>query len=174
MKKIALVLIVLIGYFTKAQEVTVQKGDIFKDIKKNSSLLFSLEPENGGLVTIRTYNNPLTKKIKFCYIQYFNEDLSLVKEARYEMGNNFIKNAFIKNNQIHLIEYELEKKSGNILFNAVSAGLKNLEFTKKTLLSISDKKHKKYYNFDFFGIPISNYSEKERTWSSSFRSCEFY
>lgn len=33
MKKIALVLIVLIGYYTKAQEVKVQKGAIFKDTK---------------------------------------------------------------------------------------------------------------------------------------------
>ena len=164
MKKIALVLIVLIGYYTKAQEVTVQKGAIFKDTKKNSSLLFSLEPENGGLVTIRAHNNPLTKKIKFYYIQYFNEDLSLVKEAKYEVGDNLIKNAFIKNNQIHLIEYELEKKSGNISFNAVSADLKNLEFTKKTLLNISKKKQKKYYNYAFFGIPISDYSQKDKNY----------
>ena len=164
MKKIALVLIVLIGYYTKAQEVKVQKGDIFKDTKKNSSLLFSLEPENGGLVTIRAHNNPLTKKIKFYYIQYFNEDLSLVKEATYKVEDNLIKNAFIKNNKIHLIEYELEKKSGNILFNAVSADLKNLEFSKKNLLNFSKKKQKKYYNYAFYGIPISDYSQKDKNY----------
>jgi hypothetical protein len=161
MKKIIFIILLLFTYNSYSQDVSIVKSEIFKDSKKNSSLKFSLEDESGGLVTIRAFYGGLMQKLKGYYIQHFDSNLKLLKEAEYEVDNNLIKNAFIKNNQVHLIEYVIDKKADKIIFNAVSADLKNLKFNKKEILSFSEENQKKYFGVVVFPFLFSNFSQHD-------------
>lgn len=158
-KNITVLLLLLISFNNYAQDVAITKSEIFKDSKKRSSLKFSLESDNGELVTIRAYYGGLLQTLKGYYIQHFDTDLKLLNEVTYEVKDNTIKNAFIKDNQLHLIEYTINKKSDKIAFNAVSADLKDLKFSTKEILSFSEENQKKYFGIAIFPIVISNLSQ---------------
>lgn len=159
MKKITLIILLLAAFNSTAQDISIIKSEIFKDSKKNSSLEYSLEDENGGLITIRAFYGGMLQKLKGYYIQHFDSNLKLLKEVEYEVDNNLLKNAFIKDNQLHLIEYIIDKKEGKISFNAVSADLSNLKFSTKEILSLSEKNQKKYFGVIIFPFLISNISQ---------------
>lgn len=161
MKKLTLLILLLFTFNGYAQDVSMVKSEIFKDSKKHSNLSFSLEDDNGGIVTIRSFSGGLIPKLKGYYIQHFDSNLKLLKEIEYEVDNNYIKNAFIKDNQLHLIEFEHDKKADNILFNAVSANLKDLKFNKKEILSFSEDNMQKYFGVVLFPFFISNFSQMD-------------
>ncbi len=156
MKKITFIVLLFITFSNYSQDISITKSEIFKDSKKNSSLQFSLEDENGGLVTIRAFKGGLIQSLKGYYIQYFDSNLKLIKEVDYEVDDNFIKNAFIKDNKLHLIEYEHNKKADRIIFNAVSANLKDLKFSKKEILSFSEDDQNKLFAVFIAPILITN------------------
>lgn len=161
MKKITLIILLFTAFNMNAQDISIVKSEIFKDSKKNSFLKYSLEDSNGGLVTIRAFYGGLAQKLKGYYIQYFDSKLKLLKEAEYEVDNNVIKNAFIKDNQLHLIEYNINKKEDKISFNAVSADLSNLKFSTKEILSLSENNQKKYFGVVVSPFLISNFSQHD-------------
>ena len=110
-KKVFCTLLLLVSLVTFSQNFEITKGKIFKDKKKNSSLLFALNDENGGLITIRSfYSGFLIKTLKGYYIQHFDADLNLKKEHVLNVNENRIENAFIKNDKLHLIEFNKSKK----------------------------------------------------------------
>ncbi|WP_415374568.1 hypothetical protein [Patiriisocius sp. Uisw_017] len=159
MKKITLLLLLSITFNNYAQDVSIKKSEIFKDSKKNSSLVYSLEDENGGLVTIRAFYGGMLQKLKGYYIQHFDSNLKLLKEVEYEVDKNELKNAFIKDNKLHLIEYNIDKKADKITFNAVSAYLKDLKFSYKEILSLSEDEQQKYFGVLLFPFLINNFSQ---------------
>lgn len=159
MKKITIIILLLVSFNSYSQTVSLTKSDIFKDSKKHSTLLFSLEDDNGGLVTIRSYIGGLIPKLKGYYIQYFDAKLNLIKETDYEVDDNRIKNAFIKNNTLHLIEYNHNKKADKIEFNAVSSSLNDLKFSKKEIISFSEDNIQSYFGVLLFPFFINNLSQ---------------
>lgn len=159
MKKITVIILLLVAFIGNAQDVSMTKSAIFKDSKKSSSLKFSLEDDNGGLVTIRAFYGGMARKLKGYYIQHFDSNLKLLKETEFEVDKNTIKNAFIKDGKLHLIEYVFDKKADKISFNALSADLKTLKFNSKEILSLSEENQKKYFGFAVFPIIISNFSQ---------------
>lgn len=160
MKKIIIVLTLLLSIsILTAQEVSMIKSDIFKDSKKNSYLLYSLEDEDGGIVTIRSFMGGLIPKLKGYYIQYFDANLKLLKETEYEVDDNFIKQAFIQGNKLHLIEFEHDKKEDKILFNVVTANVSDLKFSKQELISFSEDNMQNYFGVMVFPFFISNFSQ---------------
>jgi len=161
MKKSVLLIALLFAFSISAQTVSLTKSEIFKDSKKNSSLVFSLEDDNGGLITIRSFIGGLIPKLKGYYIQHFDAKLKLIKEVEYEVDNNFIQNAFIKDGQLHIIEFDHDKKADKIVFNVVSSNLKDLKFSKKELLSFSEDNMQKYFGIGIFPIFINNFSQMD-------------
>lgn len=159
MKKTILITLVLIAFSANSQDVSITKSKIFKDSKKDSSLEYSLEDSNGGLITIRAFYSGFAKKLKGYYIQHFNSKLELLKEVEYEVDNNSIKNAFIEDNKLYLIENNVDKKENKISFNAVSADLDKFEFTTKEILFLSEDNQKKYFGVIVFPFMISNLSQ---------------
>ena len=80
MKKITLFILLLATFNSYAQNASMIKSEIFKDSKKNSSLEYSLEDENGGLVTIRAFYGGVIQILKGYYIQHFDSKLKLLNE----------------------------------------------------------------------------------------------
>ena len=159
MKKIILLTVLLTTFLNYGQDISMIKSEIFKDSKKNSSLVFSLEDDHGGLITIRAFYGGLTQNIKGYYVEHFDKELKLLKEVEYEVKLNRIKNAFIKNNQLHLIEYEYDRKADKIRFNAVSADVNDLNFSKKEILSLSEDEQRQNFGFVMFPISIGNFAQ---------------
>ena len=136
MKKSVLLIALLFAFSISAQTVSLTKSEIFKDSKKNSSLVFSLEDDNGGLITIRSFIGGFIPKLKGYYIQHFDAKLKLIKEVEYEVDNNFIQNAFIKDGQLHIIE---------LLSTSYSTSLINF----------------KYFGIGIFPFFINNFSQMD-------------
>ncbi|HHB52037.1 MAG TPA: hypothetical protein ENK75_03185 [Saprospiraceae bacterium] len=160
MKKITLIILLLTTFNINSQDISIIKSEIFKNSKKNSSLKYSLEDNNGGLVTIRAFYGGMLQQLKGYYIQHFDSNLKLLKEVEYDVKNSaIIKNAFIKGNQLHLIEYIVDKDENEIYFNAVSADINKLTFNTKKILSLSEKNQKKYFGIVVFPFIFSNFSQ---------------
>jgi hypothetical protein len=156
MKKIFVFMLLFVATLSYAQDISITKSDIFKDKKKNSYLTLTLEAEDGGIVTIRQYHSGFGFKLKGYYIQYFDANLKLIKELDYEVKNKTIKNAFLKDGQLHLIEIEEEKKEDRIAINVSSSDLNSLSFTSKNLLTFTEDNVKKYFGIMLFPIWFDN------------------
>lgn len=158
MKKIILyILLVILSFSTFSQDFKISKGEIFKDKKKNSSLAYSLNDGNGGIVTIRKfYGGFVLKTLKGYYIQHFDSQLNLKKEYTLEVKNNRIENAFVKEGKLHLLEFDSSRIKKTLVYNILSSDLNNFEFTSKELLSISEKNSKKYFGFMVFPFFLNN------------------
>ena len=143
MKKLLTVVVLFIYSLSFAQEVEITKSSIFKDKKKRSYLSYSLDDNKGGLITIRVYFGGLVgQKIKGYYIQHFDSDLKIVKELDYKIKNAYIRDAFIRDGKLHLIE--MEKGDDSLVMSVKSGDLTSLEFTNKELLSFSKDNLRKY------------------------------
>ncbi|OUR99396.1 hypothetical protein A9Q86_12570 [Flavobacteriales bacterium 33_180_T64] len=155
MKKLLTITLLFLVTMSFAQDISITKSDIFKDKKKHSFLSFSLEADNGGIVTIRSYYAGFGR-LKGYYIQYFDNNLKLIKELNYEVKNKTIRNAFLKDNQLHLIEVETLKKEDKIAINVASSDLNTLSFSNKTLLDFSEDNVKKYFGVMIFPFFFDN------------------
>ncbi len=160
MKKITFIILLVTAFISNAQDVSIIKSEIFKDSKKASSLRYSLDDGNGGLVTIRAFYGGWGQNLKGYYIQHFDTQLKLLNETEYEADHNTaIRNAFIKDNQLHLIVYHIDRKENVISFNAESADLDKLKFSTKKILSFSKENDKKHVQIIAFSFVISNFHQ---------------
>jgi hypothetical protein len=156
MKKLLSVLFIAFAICANAQDFEITKSDIFKDKKKHSYLSFSLENKDGGIVTIRAYQAGIPRILRGYYIQYFDSELNEVKTLDYKVKNSKIKNAFIKDNKLHLIEIESLKKEKKVNVNVSSANLSDLQFNTRTLLGFSEDNIKQYFGLILFPFYIHN------------------
>lgn len=161
MKTVKLILALFITTTLFAQDFKLQRSEIFKDTKKESALEFSLEDDEGNLVIIRTFYGGMFKRPKGYYIQTFDTNLKLVSELEMDIEDNVLKNAVIKDNQLHLIELNVDKKNNVIEFNVLSSDVKNLNFKKRNIISFSEDEAQKYFGFAIAPFVISNYSQMD-------------
>ena len=157
MKKFTLVIFLFIAGSVFSQNFDITKGQIFKDKKKNSKLLFALNDEKGGLITIRSYYGGLIiKTLKGYYIQHFDAELNLQKEYELKVKQNRIENAFVKNGELHLIEFNKSRIKRFLKYNALTTSLESFNFKSKELLSLSEDNFKKYFEVMAFPFFINN------------------
>ncbi len=149
-------LLLIVFQITFAQDISTTKSEIFKDEKKNSFLSFTLEEDNGGIITIREYRNSFGFKLKGYYIQHFDSNLKLINELDYEVEDNVIKNAIIKDGQLHLIEIEQNSKEKKIAIQVSSSDINDFSFSKKELISFSEDNVKDYFGILLFPFLINN------------------
>lgn len=140
----------------QAEKINAQKSKITKDKKKHSQLVFSCSNEDGGTLIVRVFYGGMLRKPKGYLLEYYDSDLNLVANTEMEIDNNGIKDIFIKNNQVNLIEYKLNKKANTNDYNILTADPTKLEFSSKKLFSIDRKNVKKPFAFGIGFIPFSN------------------
>lgn len=159
MKLVKIVFLLFISFSLFSQDLQLKKSEIFKDTKKSSSLRFSLEDDEGNLVIIRSFYAGLIPKLKGYYIQQFDADLKLKNETELEVDDNTLRNAFLKDGKLHLIEFYHDKKKDLIQFNALSASLNDLKFSKRELLSFSEDNIRKYFGVGLGALFFNNFSK---------------
>ncbi len=142
--------------FSFAQDVSIVKSDIFKTKKKVSYLAFTLETENGEIIIVRSYHAGMLKKLKGYYIQHFDSNLKLKKELEYEVEDKTIRNAFLKDNKLHFIEIEEQKKEKQLTIGVNSLNLDDYNFEYKNLISFSEDNIKEYFGVIIFPFFIHN------------------
>lgn len=157
MKKFTIVIFLLIAASMFSQNFDITKGEIFKDKKKNSTLLFAINDESGGLITIRSYYGGLIiKTLKGYYIQHFDSELNLQKEYDFKVKQNRIENAFIKNGKLHLIEFDKSRIKRFLSYNVLTSPIESFDFKSRELLSLSEENFKNYFGVMAFPFFINN------------------
>jgi len=150
MKKIVFLLLCIPQIFF-SQEIDIKKSEIFKDPKKNSSLSFSVEDNNGGVITIRHFLAGFpVKEIKRYYIQHFDKDLSLIKDYTYEVKRNRIKSAFVSDGKLNFIEYEKVNFKDDFVYSIVTSSIAKFDFSSKEILKISEDNVEEVFGYNIF------------------------
>jgi len=163
-KYLMLLSILLISSTIYAQEIDLIKSDIFKDSKRRSRLSFAVEDGAGGLITIRSFHAGVRAKRKGYYIQYFDENLKLLKELEYKVDDSYIKSVLRKGDQVHLIEYVTDKRADRVIFNDIAIDLKTFRLRKKEFLSFSKDDQNKVFGVPVFPFLFNNYAKYDRNY----------
>lgn len=164
MKKSLFLLLVLASCFSYAQDISVKTttSDVFKDDKKNTTLLFSESDGQGGFITIREFRGGLMQLPKGYYIDHFDASLKHLKEAELEIDNTQIKGLMINNGSIVIMESQYDKKAGLYKFNVLESPLANLQFQSRTLFTLNEDDIKKYFGIGIGMFFINNgYSQSD-------------
>jgi len=154
-KTLFAILFLTVSFFSFSQEFEIVQSEIFKDKKKNSALAFTLDDSNGGIITIRKYFGGIAK-LKGYYIQHFDKNLKLINEYDYIVKKNRIEGAYIKNNKLHLIEFNPNKEKESITYSVKTSNVGEFNFESKELLKLSKDNIKEYFGIVVFPFFINN------------------
>ncbi|MGB3344689.1 MAG: hypothetical protein WBA61_12340 [Aequorivita sp.] len=151
MKKFLTLLILIGSYLTYAQDISIKTitSEVFKDDKKNTSLLFSESDGHGGFITVRVFRSGFVQMPKGYYIDHFDANLKHVKETELEIDNSEIKCLMVNNGSIYILESAIDKKAKVYNFNILESPLDSFEFQKRSLFTLNEADVKKY-----FGVAI--------------------
>ncbi len=142
--------------FGQIDQIKVQKSAITKDKKKHSKLVFSCSNDDGGVLIVRQFMGGMMRLPKGYYLEYYDNDLNLVASHEMEMDDSGIKNIFIKNNEVNIIEYRKNKDNKTNDYYVLKADPNTLKFSDEKLFSIDRKKVKKPFFFGIGFVPITN------------------
>ncbi|MCZ4317806.1 hypothetical protein O4H26_02280 [Aequorivita viscosa] len=158
MKKLLLLLFFIGSHFIYAQDISVKSktSEIFKDNKKNTSLLYSESDGQGGFITIRQYVNSFTRAPKGYYIDHYDANLKQVNETEIEIDNNQIKGLMINHGAVFILETAHDKKADTFNFNILESSISSFEFQKRTLFSLNEDEVKKYFGIGIGVFFINN------------------
>lgn len=137
-------------------QIKIQKSAITKDKKKHSKLVFSCSNDDGGVLIVRQFMGGMLRLPKGYYLEYYDNDLNLIASHEMEIDDSGIKNIFIKNNQVNIIEYRKNKDDNTNDYYLLTADPSKLEFSDKKLFSIDRKDVKKPFFVGIGFIPLSN------------------
>lgn len=137
----AVLLIVFAANFLSAQstDFKVTKSEIFKDKNTNSDLAFSASDDNGGIILLRHLYSKLGMNSRGYVLEYYNENLKLVKQKEFEDKKSVIKGMYVKDNTLNLIECIINNKEETIEYNVIKSDLSSFKFTKENIFSIGKK-----------------------------------
>lgn len=143
------------------QDLQVDKSEIFKDRKTASILEFAVEDVDGGLVTIRSYRGSLSRRTKGYYIDHYDSDLKLQKNLDYPVKDITIKNAFIKNGILNLIQLEANKKAKRFAYSVTQYDLKDYRISTDRLLNFPPGKAEQFFGSGIYGWLLTSRGEDD-------------
>jgi len=161
MKKTFLFLFLIVSFLSFGQDLDVQifKGELNADSIINTSLLFSENDGNDGLITVRNTEtvlsyNPYPKEY---YIEHYDKELKLVKKITLtNEEKTHLKGMIIDNGNVSLIQFDYNKESEIVNVNILESKIKDLEFEKRLLKSFNKDTFNRY-----FGDFSSNYLSQQ-------------
>jgi hypothetical protein len=150
MKNTFLILFLIVSFLSFGQELDVQifKGELNTDSIINTSLLFSENDGNDGLITVRNTEtvfsyNPYPKEY---YIEHYDKELNLVKKITLtNEEKTHLKGMIIENGNISLIQFDYNKESEIVNVNILESKIENLEFEKRLLKSFDKNTFNRYF-----------------------------
>lgn len=148
MKKLLTALILISSCLSHAQDISIKTraSEVFKDNKKNTTLLFSESDGQGGFITVREFRSGSMQLPKGYYIDHFDADLKYLKETEIAIDNSQIQGLMVQNGSIYTLESQVDKKAGVYNFNVLESLLDSFSFQKRTLFSFDESDLKKHFN----------------------------
>ena len=159
--RIVLFFLLLSTLSLQGQEVQIDKSEIFKDRKTNSKLEFAVEDADGGLVTVRSYASGLSGRTKGYYIDHYDRDLRLKKNLDYPVKDVKVKNAYIKNGILYLIQLEANKKAKRFAYSVAQYNLTDYRISTSQLLNFPPGKAEQYFGKGIYGWLITSKGEDD-------------
>lgn len=142
MKKSLSLLLILSCTLLFSQNIELTRSGVGKDYTANSTMVFALNDGNGGVFTIRLNEGYYAKKSDYL-ISHYDNQLKLINEIEYqEFGEEFI-HAFIKDEQLYILEKE--RKGDDLKFNILSTSINSLNISKEHLFSMNEGTIKEYF-----------------------------
>ena len=150
--------LLLVTGFVHAQEFNfeIEKGKVFTDDKSKTWVLFNADDGNGGAVILRLYFKGVNPKGYF--LDSFDSQLNLKHRKEIVIDNNAIKNVFVKDGYVHLIEYRRNKNAKKDEFHLTSYSLEDFTSTSREILSI-DKGTTKEPVYGKLGFKAAGYKK---------------
>lgn len=163
MKKLFILFLIVTGAVTEftaqniATPIEVKLSETFKDSKKMTTLAFSVEDGNGGVIIGRNYN-------KGCYIEHFNEQLKLVEEYEMPMDNkrSRILDAFTKDSKLMLVEYLQNANAEELQYVMHKTDMGKFAFESSVLFSIPFSEYKKNILEDIWSKSIFGMGKEDQ------------
>lgn len=136
--------------FAQDLGLKTQLGPIFKDSKKNTTLLKVLEAANGEIIVVRAYyGGMMGRSAKGYFIECYGANLELKREYDYNFeevhkdSEDPTLDFLMDGNTLHIIELLYDKASESYVFSANSGDLATFKFQRKEILKLPFKKPKK-------------------------------
>ncbi|MFD0932768.1 hypothetical protein ACFQ0R_09205 [Psychroflexus salinarum] len=150
MKKILLILLSIVSNisFGQSLDVNILKGKLNEDKIINTTLLFSENDGNDGLIIVRNTEtvlsyNPYPKEY---YIEHYDKELKLVKKITLtNEKKTHLKGMIIENGNVSLIQFDYDNESQIVNVNILESKIKDLEFEKRLLKSFDKKTFNRYF-----------------------------
>jgi hypothetical protein len=172
MTKLLFVLgIVIISISSTAQNIPfkTQKSEIFKDEYKNSTIVFTKENNNGGVLIVRSFSSSgFSNNNEGFYIENYDSNLVLNKKFEFEMKHpnyqkfNLVVGICSFANEVQIIEmyYDLNQKVYICQSNCFDEDFK---ISKKELFRITNEEIKK---IGYFTLESTFYNRMDRIWTN--------
>ena len=164
---LSVILFINITLHAQIDSIQVQKSKIIKDETKASELGFTINDGNGGFFSARNYFGGLMGFPKGYHIEHYDASLNLIQEYDYDVDirENGLKEMFIKNDTLYLIEIRRDRKNHGIDYNILSSKISDkINFTSKKIFSISQNRINDSSSNDYMlgGASFSNPSLEYR------------
>lgn len=138
MKKLFFVLAhALISMSGVAQNIPfkIQKSEVFTDEYKKSSLVFTENDGEGGVVIVRILTASLIPFPKAYIIEHYNAQFKLLKKYEFEINKSEIIGVFVKDNKINIIERAYDRKTKMVTYSSNTSAITDFVFKKIKLFS---------------------------------------
>lgn len=147
-KTLFLLIFSAINSFSQDINIDIQKSKLYKDEMIRTSLLFSENDGDDGLIVVRNTETVFTKTPypKEYYIEHYDKNLNLVKKITLvNEKTSIIKGVIVKDNTINFIQFEYNKKERVVFVNILHSNIEELEFKKRELYKFDEGSFEKYF-----------------------------
>jgi hypothetical protein len=162
--------ILMISFSSYAQNFPfkIQKSELFKDEYKNSTIVFTKDNNNGGVLIVRSYNSSGFSTKEGFYIENYDSNLVQNKKFEFEMKHpnyqkfNLVIGICSFENEVQIIEiyYDLNQKTYICQSNCIDEDFK---ITKKELFRLTNEEIKK---IGYFTLESTFYNRMDKIWTN--------
>ncbi|HSD09312.1 hypothetical protein [Flavobacterium sp.] len=162
--------ILTISYSTFAQSIPfkIQKSELFKDEYKNSTIVFTKENNDGGILIVRSFSGSSFSSSEGFYIENYNSNLVQTKKFEFDMKHpknqkfNVVLGICSFENEIQIIEiyYDSNQKLYICQSNCIDEDFK---ITKKELFKLTNEEIEKNGSFT---LESTFYNRMDEVWTN--------
>jgi len=124
--------------------VSITKGEIFRDEKKNMELVYAEDDGNGGHISVRAYFGGVIPMLQGYYVDRFDSELNRTQQQEIEMkmmsrDPGFIRGMSVHEGKVNLIFLRYDGKSKEVYYSVMSASVDDFNFTERRILTFDKK-----------------------------------
>jgi hypothetical protein len=149
-KKFTIAFVFLYQIILAQVGLTVQKSEIFQDVKNRSELVFAEEDGHGGLVSVRAFYSGLSANISGYYLEHYDNQLKTLGKIELPHSEYQLKGLKVADGKIYLISVDSDKATKTWKVNLHTSDLNQLNFSQSALITREDieNNNSSFFNFN--------------------------